>query len=292
MTLTAEQLFNQVGKQYEDVYCDNPGLKKFINTSLDMLQPGSAVLDVGCGTGKPVADQLARAGHEVYGIDVSQKMIEVAQNQVEGRFVKADMTSFEPETKFDAVYTVFSLFQLTNNEIYKMIFRFSEWLQPGGLLVFGMVPSTSFVKDPKDYDASGKVARHYESEFMQQRVIYTLYTREKWLELIRSAGFEIQLKQSCTLQVDSRNEIYDQYLVIAKKQVTHALTGPFPLPASYRGPHPLCEAAWAPFIQRLVRDEIEAVMEILQDNNRVLDIGSGHGSNSALALYNVSQPLN
>ncbi|PLN85349.1 putative 2-heptaprenyl-1,4-naphthoquinone methyltransferase [Aspergillus taichungensis] len=273
MTLTAEQTFDQVGKQYEDVYRNNPGLKKFINSSLGMLQPGSTVLDVGCGTGKPVADQLARAGHEVHGIDVSQKMIEVAQNQVKGRFTKVDMTSFEPETKFDAIYTVYSLFQLTDNEIYKMLFQFSDWLKPGGLLVFGIVPSTSLVKDPRDYDASGQVARHYETEFMQQRVTYTLYTKEKWAELIRSAGFEIQLEQSCTLQVDSPNETYDQYLIIARKQVTHALTGPFPLPASYRGPHFLCEAAWGPLSQCLVRSEFEAVMEILQNNHRILDIG-------------------
>jgi cyclopropane fatty-acyl-phospholipid synthase-like methyltransferase len=54
--------------------------------------------------------------------------------------------------------------------------------------------------------------------------------------------------------------------------------GPYPLPTSYRGPHPLSEAAWAPFSERLVRDEFDAVLEVIKGNKKVLDVGSGYGS--------------
>lgn len=152
MAITAEELFDGIGEKYEDVYANNPGLEEIIQLALAELKPGSHVLDVGCGTGKPVASQVARAGHNVYGIDVSQKMVDIASWQVSGRFEKQDMLNFEPKTKFSAIFSVFSMFQLSHIDTYSMMFKFSDWLRTGGLLILGTIPSTALVKDRSLYD--------------------------------------------------------------------------------------------------------------------------------------------
>ncbi|KAG2414616.1 hypothetical protein HFD88_003807 [Aspergillus terreus] len=273
MTVSAEELFNGLGQQYEESYVDNAGLEEVIDCALKELPPKSRVLDVGCGTGKPVAARVARAGHEIHGIDISQEMVNIASRQVIGRFEKADMTTFQPSKQYDAIFTIFSMFQLSHSQTYSMMYKYSEWLKTGGLLVLGTIPSTSLVDDEGLYDASGKVVRHADLLFMGRRFLGTVYTKDGWRELFRAAGFIIQLERSFTFNAKPPydKEIQDHYLIIAKKVVDHALLGPYPLPTSYRGPHPLSEAAWAPFAERLVRDEFDAVLEVIKGSKKVLD---------------------
>jgi 2-polyprenyl-3-methyl-5-hydroxy-6-metoxy-1,4-benzoquinol methylase len=71
------------------------------------------VLDVGCGTGKPVAMTLAAAGHSVTGIDISDIMIALSQKAVpSGRFHLLDVKEYEPPSgpPFDAVFNILCLF--------------------------------------------------------------------------------------------------------------------------------------------------------------------------------------
>lgn len=291
MTVSAEDLFNDIGQKYEDAYLENLGLKKVIQLALAELKPGSKVLDVGCGTGKPVASQVAHAGHDVYGIDVSQQMVDIARKQVSGRFEKADMLSFEPTTKFAAIFSIFSLFQLSHSETYSMMFKFSDWLSKGGVLVLGTIPSTSLIKDESLYDSTGQIVRHAQLPFMGRKVLGTLYSQQGWRDLFQKAGFEIQAEKffSFTEHQPYKNEIQDHYFIVARKTVDHALMGPYPLPTLYRGPHPLSEGSWAPFAERLVRDEFDAVLDLLKNNKNILDVGSGYGSEfcSALVLEKV-----
>ncbi|GFF94995.1 demethylmenaquinone methyltransferase [Aspergillus udagawae] len=279
MTLSAEKLFDELGQQYEESYVNNSGLEDAIDCALKELSPKSQVLDVGCGTGKPVATRVARAGHKIHGIDISQEMVNIASRQVIGRFEKADMTTFQPSMQYDAIFTIFSMFQLSHSQTYSMMFKYSEWLETGGLLVLGTIPSTSLVDDESLYDASGKIVRHADLLFMGRRFLGTVYTKDGWRDLFRAAGFEIQLERSFVFNAKPPydKEVQDHYLIIAKKVVDHALMGPYPLPTSYRGPHPLSEAAWAPFSERLVRDEFNAVLEVIKGNKKVLDVGSGYG---------------
>jgi 2-polyprenyl-3-methyl-5-hydroxy-6-metoxy-1,4-benzoquinol methylase len=49
---------------------------EFVDTAL-ALQPGSRVLDLGCGVGRH-AVPLAQLGHQVTGVDLSPRMLELA----------------------------------------------------------------------------------------------------------------------------------------------------------------------------------------------------------------------
>jgi 2-polyprenyl-3-methyl-5-hydroxy-6-metoxy-1,4-benzoquinol methylase len=292
MSISAERLFDELGPQYEDTYLHNPGLEEIISYTIKELSPKSPVLDVGCGTGKPVANHVARAGHKIHGIDISQEMVNIISSQVIGRFEKADMTTFQPTMQYDAIFTIFSMFQLSHNQTYSMMSKYSEWLKTGGLLVLGTIPSTSLVDDRSLYDDSGKVIRHANLLFMGRRFLGTLHTKDGWRDLFQRAGFEIQLEKAFMFNPTPPydKEIQDHYFIIARKVVEQALMGPYPLPASYRGPHPLSEAAWAPFAERLVRDGFDAVLEAVKGNKKVLDVGSGYGSTHILPLTTRHTP--
>jgi SAM-dependent methyltransferase len=69
------------------------------------LSPGSAVLDVGCGTGRH-AIELARRGYCVTGLDLSAGMLEQAKSKaraagVQVRWRHEDATAFAVEAPFD-----------------------------------------------------------------------------------------------------------------------------------------------------------------------------------------------
>ncbi|RMZ46283.1 hypothetical protein AFCA_012376 [Aspergillus flavus] len=277
--LSAETLFDSLGQQYEDAYMNNPTLKETVTDAISLLPPQSHVLDVGCGTGKPVASNVALAGHNVHGIDISTAMIKIASSNIKGKFEKADMLTFQPTMKYDAIFSIFSMFQLTHSQTYTMMLNYCDWLKQDGVLVLGTIPATSLVHDETLYDSTGKLVRHADLIFMNHRFTGTLYTTAGWHDLVQKCGFEIVSEKFASFSSPPpyEKEIQDHYFIIAKKVVQHALMAPYPLPTKYRGPHPLSEGAWAPFSERLVRDEFDAVLDILKGNRRVLDVGSGHG---------------
>src|SRR4051812_44410349 len=62
---------DRVGERYGQVFPHKEGQVAAGDWLAEHLQPGSRVLDVGCGTGIPTARRLTDAGHHVTGIDIS-----------------------------------------------------------------------------------------------------------------------------------------------------------------------------------------------------------------------------
>ncbi|MEU8763594.1 class I SAM-dependent methyltransferase [Streptomyces sp. NPDC048659] len=140
---TAAELFDGLGIAYEHAFGRLPAQRAAVEWLTARLRPGARVLDVGSGTGRPVAELLARAGCEVTGIDVSGEMVALARAQVPGaRFVQADARTFEaPAGGYDAVCAFFPLLMMTRAEATDVLKRMAGWLAPGGHLVTATVPA-------------------------------------------------------------------------------------------------------------------------------------------------------
>jgi 2-polyprenyl-3-methyl-5-hydroxy-6-metoxy-1,4-benzoquinol methylase len=101
------------------------------------LQGPGDVLDLGCGCGIPVARDLARDGHAVTGVDISDIQIERARRLVpQATFIRADATavSFEPRS-FDAVVCLYALIHMPLDEQPGLLSSCATWLRPGGWLL-------------------------------------------------------------------------------------------------------------------------------------------------------------
>ncbi|MEV5973439.1 class I SAM-dependent methyltransferase [Streptomyces sp. NPDC051921] len=141
--LSAAELFDGLGLDYEKAFGQLPEQRAAVDWLTARLAPGSRVLDVGSGTGRPVAELLVHAGHEVTGIDVSATMVELARQQVAGaRFEQCDVRDFTPpEGGYAAVCAFFPLLMMTRAEASAALRRMSTWLAPGGYLVSATVPA-------------------------------------------------------------------------------------------------------------------------------------------------------
>ncbi|WOX20479.1 class I SAM-dependent methyltransferase [Streptomyces solicathayae] len=141
--MSAAELFDGLGIDYERAFVRLPAQLEAIEWLTARLGAGARVLDVGSGTGRPVADLLVRAGHEVTGIDVSGEMVALASAQVPGaRFEQCDVRAFDaPEGHFDAVCAFFPLLIMSRAEATDTLKRMAGWLAPGGFLVTATVPA-------------------------------------------------------------------------------------------------------------------------------------------------------
>jgi 2-polyprenyl-3-methyl-5-hydroxy-6-metoxy-1,4-benzoquinol methylase len=103
----------------------------------EKLRASSDVLDLGCGCGIPVARNLARDGHNITGVDISDVQIARARQLVPGAsFFRADATAirFEPGS-FDAVVCLYALIHMPFDAQPGLITRCANWLRPGGWLL-------------------------------------------------------------------------------------------------------------------------------------------------------------
>ena len=109
---------------------------RWLSKLLDRLEPGSSVLDLGCGSGDPADIEVARQ-HHVTGVDISQTQIDLARRKVPaGNFLHGDAASVQfPAASFDAVVSFYTLEHLPRLEHEAVLRRIYNWLRPGGLLL-------------------------------------------------------------------------------------------------------------------------------------------------------------
>ncbi|WP_405163201.1 methyltransferase domain-containing protein [Nocardia sp. NBC_01499] len=267
----AARPFDVLGMEYERAYGHLPEQHAALDWLIARLPEGARVLDIGCGTGSPTAARLAAAGFAVTGIDVSATMVELAARQVpDGVFYQLDVREFAPgAASFDAVCAFFPLLQMPRHDLDATLARIGTWIAPGGCLVLATVPL-----DVENYDMI----------WMGQQVRATSYPTEVYLERLAAAGLTVVHARESEFVPNFPGMDVEWHLFCLARRPggpavpAHTLCGPYPHPDSYRGPHDLSQAGWLPFEQRLHREDIAPVIEVLAGNERVLDVGGGSGA--------------
>ncbi|PZS01723.1 MAG: hypothetical protein DLM56_14180 [Pseudonocardiales bacterium] len=109
----------------------------WIDELLTSLTEPSRVLDVGCGCGIPVSRDLAAAGHEVIGVDVSEVQVQRARKLVPAAtFIQADVTTLEfPSRSYDAVVSLYSIIHVPLQSQPTLLRSIANWLVDDGLLL-------------------------------------------------------------------------------------------------------------------------------------------------------------
>lgn len=148
---STEALFDDIGPAYELAFSGLEPQQASIQWVLAELKgapdrsEGAKVVDIGCGTGRPVCEAFAIDGYDVLGVDLSTAMVEAAKKNVPtAKFEKRDMREFLqsaiPES-FDVATVYFSMLSgVTQDEIRSSINDIARLLKSGGLFVFATVP--------------------------------------------------------------------------------------------------------------------------------------------------------
>jgi SAM-dependent methyltransferase len=99
------------------------------------------VLDLGCGSGEPIARWLIEAGFAVTGVDSSPALIAMCRTRFkEQDWLAADMRELELPQHFGGLIAWHSLFHLSPDDQRAMFPRFAALLRRGGVLMFTSGP--------------------------------------------------------------------------------------------------------------------------------------------------------
>lgn len=150
---------------------------KYLYQLLKYLPKKASILDLGCGAGVPVDDILLKAGHQVWGIDNSKHMIQLARLSCKGAsYILGDLRDLkEKEYEAMAVVCLYALFHVPREEHAKLLRTMASFLQPGGMLLLSM--------GDKEYEG--------EHLLLGRELWASQYGIAKNIELVRRAGFEI-----------------------------------------------------------------------------------------------------
>ncbi len=112
------------------------GLKQ-IERALEYCDNKIDALDVGCGSGGRVTNRLIESGFSIKGIDVSSKMLALAQSQhPEIDFEQADICKWETTQTFDFIIAWDSIFHLPMANQEPVVSKLCKYLKPDGILIY------------------------------------------------------------------------------------------------------------------------------------------------------------
>jgi SAM-dependent methyltransferase len=164
-------------------------------------KPGRArVLDLGCGAGIPVARALTDAGHDVVGVDGSDRQIALARANVPAaEFIRSDMRTVDfPSRSFDAVAAFYSVTHVPRSDHRRLLESIVGWLKPGGVFVASLGATSS---------------RDWQGEWMGVPMIFSHYDAAGNRTLLADAGFVVER----TEVVEQDNEDARFLWVVARK---------------------------------------------------------------------------
>lgn len=106
-----------------------------------LLPAGGTILDVGCGSGQPIARHFIESGFSVTGLDSSPTLISLCRQRLPGgEWLVGDMRGLALGRAFDGVLAWHSFFHLPVDQQRLMFPRFAAHVRPGGALMFTSGP--------------------------------------------------------------------------------------------------------------------------------------------------------
>ena len=150
--------------------------RPYVDRFLELIAPGSHILDLGCGMGIPIARYLIDCGYRVTGVDSSPAMLRLARtNCPEAEFVAGDMTSVELCDPYQGIVAWDSIFHIPKVQHGALFRRMHGWLNPGAPVLLSLGGSEDEFTAPM-----------FDVDFF-----YSAHAPDASVALMRKAGFDI-----------------------------------------------------------------------------------------------------
>ena len=184
----AAKFWDKITERYSKrPIADEAAYQKKLQVTREYFRSDMEVLEFGCGTGSTAIDHAPYVKH-IQAIDISSKMIEIAQGKADANNIEnvtfrrstIDELSMNDQT-LDAVLGLSILHLLDNKE--KVIARVHKILKPGGIFVTSTACIGDAMKFFKIVASIGK--------FLGLMPLVKVFTTRELEDSFTDAGFEI-----------------------------------------------------------------------------------------------------
>ena len=115
--------------------------RTWLDRFLALVPKGGSILDIGCGSGEPVARYLMESGRRVTGVDSSPTLLALGRERLpDGEWIHADMRALDLGRRFDGLIAFDSFFHLAPDDQRRVVPRFARHANPGAPLLFTSGP--------------------------------------------------------------------------------------------------------------------------------------------------------
>lgn len=161
----------------DDAWMDRAFMEKtWLDRFLAQLPAGGSILDIGCGSGHPVARYMIGRGYAVTGVDSSPSLITVARGRFPaGKWIVADMRDLDIGKRYDGLIAWHSFFHLSHTDQREMFARFAAHAAPGAALMF--------TSGPEHGEAIG--------EWMGDPLYHASLDADEYRALLDAHGFDV-----------------------------------------------------------------------------------------------------
>lgn len=135
-----ELFFHKYSQMYRSIYgLEGAGEWPELEKMLPVLK-GKRMLDLGCGYGWHCVYAAEHGAKEIVGVDISNKMLEMAANKCEGLPIKFINSSMEdlvfPKESFDLIFSSLAFHYV--QDFHELVSSISDWLAEGGNFIFSV----------------------------------------------------------------------------------------------------------------------------------------------------------
>jgi SAM-dependent methyltransferase len=150
--------------------------KSWLDRFLALLPPAVSILDIGCGSGEPIARYLLEQGYEVTGADSSAALIDICKNRFPDRdWLVADMRKLSLKRHFGGILAWDSFFHLCPEDQRIMFPIFRSHAAPKAALMF--------TSGPLDGEAIGT--------YKDEPLYHGSLDAEEYRTLLKQNGFDV-----------------------------------------------------------------------------------------------------
>ena len=143
---------------------------------LSLMPASSHILDIGCGSGEPIARYCIERGCAVTGIDASEELIALCRSRFpEHCWHVEDMRQLDIGQQFDGLIAWHSFFHLTPDDQRLMFPRFASHAKSGAALMF----------------TSGPTAGEVIGEWQGRPLYHASLSAEEYRQLLHDNGFRV-----------------------------------------------------------------------------------------------------
>ena len=207
--------YEKISDWYDKHRCEDLFEKYHLDYVIEHISQNSEILDIGCGTGQPIAEYFIKNGFTVIGVAGSPEQLKKANYLVpEMQTICSDMRHINLKREFDCIIAWHSFFHLSQNDQREMFKVFEQHIKPNGILIF----TSGICQSEVWSDNGGEMLYHPSLSADEYRLLMQKYHFDLLLHRIEDPGCG-----NATIWIGKSNKLASSYDTLKEINISLSL---------------------------------------------------------------------